>query len=270
MSGVQPTDPRGTRDTAAPRRGPWSWIGRGGVAAVRGLGLCGLMVAGTVLVLFLSTTAVFAALGYGLYAVLGGRRLAIAAAVVVPLLGVALAVLHKGALSIPLVVVLAVSLPLVPAALVAGRRLAILTRRLSGEWCEVSIADPYRPPPGGERLSVRGRLGWLLGDPASWRDLTGRPPAPVESAAYFAVSELLANVSKHAHARQAWVDLRHEGGMLRVGVSDDGAGRRGPGPGHGAGWHRTQACRPGWRARGPTVVNMEIPCALSSPKTSSC
>ncbi len=25
----------------------------------------------------------------------------------------------------------------------------------------------------------------------------------------------LANVVKHAHARQAWVDLRHEGGMPR-------------------------------------------------------
>ena len=172
--GLQPPDPRGTRDAAAPRRGRWSWIGGGAVAAVRGLGLCGLMAAGAVLVLFLATAAVFAALGYGLYVVVGWRRLAIAAAVVVPLLGAGLAVLHKGALSIPVVVVLAglaVSLPLVPAALVAVRRLAILTRRLSGEWCEVPIADPYRPPPGGESLSFRGRLGWLLGDPASWRDL---------------------------------------------------------------------------------------------------
>ena len=36
-------------------------------------------------------------------------------------------------------------------------------------------------------------------------ELAGRPPAPVESAAYFAVSELLANVSKHA-PRPAGVD----------------------------------------------------------------
>src|SRR5215831_2430465 len=36
-------------------------------------------------------------------------------------------------------------------------------------------------------------------------ELPGRPPAPVESAAYFAVSELLANVSKHAGAHQAWI-----------------------------------------------------------------
>ena len=39
-------------------------------------------------------------------------------------------------------------------------------------------------------------------------DLNGRPPAPVESAAYFAVSELLANDSKHAEARQTWIDIR--------------------------------------------------------------
>src|ERR1700722_17863640 len=33
-------------------------------------------------------------------------------------------------------------------------------------------------------------------------ELPGRPPAPIESAAYFAISELLANVSKHAQTRQ--------------------------------------------------------------------
>ena len=40
----------------------------------------------------------------------------------------------------------------------------------------------------------------------------GRVPAPVESAAYFAVSELLANVAKHAGVLAAEVDLRHESG----------------------------------------------------------
>jgi signal transduction histidine kinase len=107
-------------------------------------------------------------------------------------------------------------------------------------------------------------------------DLPARPPAPVESAAYFAVSELLANVSKHAGASQAWIDLRHERGMLRIGVSDDGAGGAGPARGTGlAGIERRLAAFDGVLAvsspaGGPTVVNMEIPCALSSPKTSSC
>ena len=64
-------------------------------------------------------------------------------------------------------------------------------------------------------------------------DLPGRLPAPVESAAYFAVSELLANVSKHAGASQVWIDIRYAGGMLRVGVSDDGRGGADPARGTG-------------------------------------
>jgi signal transduction histidine kinase len=107
-------------------------------------------------------------------------------------------------------------------------------------------------------------------------ELTGRPPAPVESAAYFAVSELLANVSKHAQAGQTWVDLRHEAGMLRLAVTDDGIGGADPGRGTGlAGIERRLAAFDGVLALasppgGPTVATMEIPCALSSPKTSSC
>jgi signal transduction histidine kinase len=465
-----------------PHRGRWSWVGEGAVAAVRGVGFCGLVLAGAGLVLFLAVAAAFAALGYGLYLALGGRRLAIAAAVILPLLGVALAIIHKGALSISAVLVLvalAVSLPLAPGALLAVRQLAMLTRRLSGDWCAVPIASPYRTPPASGALSFRGRLSWLLGDPASWRDLlwlvinacagwilaaapaglvvvgvtwafkdtvlrpvpiavpafaqsspfllfligagcvalglwagpqllcgygllarsmlgptgqaelalrvshlaqtradtidtgaaemrrierdlhdgaqarlvamgmtldaagqmlednpaaarrllaearessakalaelrdlvrgihppvladrglaeavralaldmplrvrfaselTGRLPAPVESAAYFAVSELLANASKHAHAHLAWVDLRHQGGMLRIGVSDDGNGGADPVRGTGlAGIERRLAAFDGVLVvssppGGPTVVNMEIPCALSSPKISS-
>jgi signal transduction histidine kinase len=107
-------------------------------------------------------------------------------------------------------------------------------------------------------------------------ELAGRPPAPVESAAYFAVSELLANVSKHAEAGQAWIDIRYSAGMLRIGVTDDGHGDADPARGSGLrGIERRLAAFDGVLAvssppGGPTVVNMEIPCALSSPKTSSC
>ena len=38
-------------------------------------------------------------------------------------------------------------------------------------------------------------------------DLPGRPRAPVESAAYFAIAEALANVVKHSGANRAWVQL---------------------------------------------------------------
>jgi signal transduction histidine kinase len=107
-------------------------------------------------------------------------------------------------------------------------------------------------------------------------ELEGRPPAPVESAAYFAVSELLANVSKHAEARQTWIDIRHTDGMLRIGVTDNGHGGADPARGSGLrGIERRLAPFDGILAvssppGGPTAVTMEIPCALSSPKTSSC
>jgi signal transduction histidine kinase len=107
-------------------------------------------------------------------------------------------------------------------------------------------------------------------------DLDARPPAPVESAAYFAVCELLANVSKHAEARQTWVDIRHTDGMLRIGVTDNGHGGAEPARGTGLrGIERRLAAFDGVLAissppGGPTAVTMEVPCALSSPKTSSC
>ncbi len=98
--------------------------------------------------------------------------------------------------------------------------------------------------------------------------LPARPPAPVESAAYFAVSELLANVSKHAGAGQVWIDIRHERGLLRLGVTDDGCGGANPARGTGlSGIERRIAAFDGVLAvssppGGPTVVNMEIPCEL--------
>jgi signal transduction histidine kinase len=105
-------------------------------------------------------------------------------------------------------------------------------------------------------------------------DLYGRPPAPVESAAFFAVSELLANVSKHAEARETWIDIRYTDGMLRIGVTDNGHG--GADPAHGSGLRgieRRLASFDGILAissppGGPTAVTMEIPCELSLPKTS--
>jgi signal transduction histidine kinase len=53
---------------------------------------------------------------------------------------------------------------------------------------------------------------------------TGRLPAPVESAAYFVVSEGLANVAKYAQASHASVTVRCETDRLTVVVADDGVG----------------------------------------------
>jgi signal transduction histidine kinase len=440
---------------------------RGGIIdARRGLAFCGLMLAGLGLLLVLLLTPFLIVLGTAL--LFSGNAME-----------------HRQRLPLGILVILAglgIGRFLVPAALLAMRRLTILTRRLAGEWCGVPIAEPYRPAPGtgGERLSFSERLRWLLNDPATWRDalwttvnacvgwviaalpvalagvgligfiapafrafshiqppafpgnsppvlvavgtgfialglwtapwllraygwlagsmlgpagqaelamrvrhlaqtrsetldsgaaeirrierdlhdgaqarlvamgmalsaaddlldtnpaaarallleardasakalaelralvrgihppvladrgladavralgldsglkvdvvtgLTGRPEAPVESATYFAVSELLANVSKHAGARQVWVDMRYERGQLRVDVADDGHGGADPARGSGLrGIERRLAAFDGILALssppgGPTMMTMEIPCALSSPKTSSC
>jgi len=51
-----------------------------------------------------------------------------------------------------------------------------------------------------------------------------RLPGPVESAAYFVVSEGLANVAKYARATQASVTVRRMNGRVTVEVADDGVG----------------------------------------------
>ena len=100
-------------------------------------------------------------------------------------------------------------------------------------------------------------------------DLPGRPPAPVESAGYFVVSELLANVAKHAGADRTWIDIRYSAGMMRIGVTDNGCGGADPRAGTGLrGIERRLAAFDGVLAisspvGGPTEMNMEIPCALS-------
>ncbi|MBD0707130.1 histidine kinase [Streptomyces sp. CBMA291] len=55
-------------------------------------------------------------------------------------------------------------------------------------------------------------------------DLTERPAEAIEGIAYFTVSELLQNVSKHARARSASVDVWRTDDRLMLQVRDDGAG----------------------------------------------
>jgi signal transduction histidine kinase len=54
--------------------------------------------------------------------------------------------------------------------------------------------------------------------------LRERLPPPVETAAYFVVSEALTNVAKYARATHATVALRRANGHLMVEVADDGIG----------------------------------------------
>ncbi|WP_079250592.1 sensor histidine kinase [Streptomyces amritsarensis] len=70
-------------------------------------------------------------------------------------------------------------------------------------------------------------------------DLPARPAAAIEGIAYFTVSELLQNISRHAAARSASVDVWKSGGRLLLQVADDGRGgagvRTGTGPAGPAG-----------------------------------
>jgi signal transduction histidine kinase len=99
---------------------------------------------------------------------------------------------------------------------------------------------------------------------------------PVASAVYFSVAEALANAAKHARAHSVRIQLGHAAGMLRAQVTDDGWGGADPAQGTGlAGVERRLAAFDGILAvnsppGGPTIVVIEVPCALSSPKTSSC
>ena len=104
--------------------------------------------------------------------------------------------------------------------------------------------------------------------------LPGRLPLPVESAAYFAITEALTNIVKHSAANQAWVELWHHDDALVVIVSDNGVGGADPAAGSGLrGIEQRLAAFDGTITvsspiGGPTVVTMELPCELSSVKTS--
>ncbi|HEX6524759.1 MAG TPA: hypothetical protein VF070_32855 [Streptosporangiaceae bacterium] len=82
-----------------------------------------------------------------------------------------------------------------------------------------------------------------------------------------------ATQARHARATQARIDLRHEGGVPRVDVADDGSGGANPAAGTGlAGIERRVAAFDGILAvssppGGPTLVRIEIPCALSTTDT---
>jgi signal transduction histidine kinase len=97
-------------------------------------------------------------------------------------------------------------------------------------------------------------------------DLPGRVQPAVESAAYFATAELLANVGKHSGAARAWVMVRHSAGRLLITVIDNGQGGADPTHGSGlAGIERRLAAFDGTLdvaspPGGPTVVTMELPC----------
>lgn len=104
-----------------------------------------------------------------------------------------------------------------------------------------------------------------------------RPPAAVESAAYFVVSEALANVARHAMATRAVVSIARAGDRLVIEVRDDGVGgativsedeaaARGIGGGTGLRGLRDRVAGLGGTMYvispqgGPTTISVELPC----------
>ena len=111
-----------------PRSRPRLTPAAGLAAAFRGLAFAGLMLAGVGLLLVLFASVVLTAFGFGVLVVGNGMG---------PGNRTLLALLIIGA-------GLGIGRFFAPSVLVALRRLANLTRRLSGEWCGVAIAEPYR------------------------------------------------------------------------------------------------------------------------------
>jgi signal transduction histidine kinase len=99
-------------------------------------------------------------------------------------------------------------------------------------------------------------------------DISQRPPAPVESAAYYIVVEALTNVAKHSGATKASVSVARRGDRLAIDITDNGAG--GADAANGTGLHGIEERvhgLGGWvhvlsPAGGPTTILVELPCAL--------
>ncbi|WP_228976651.1 sensor histidine kinase [Streptomyces sp. DH12] len=96
-------------------------------------------------------------------------------------------------------------------------------------------------------------------------DLPERPAPATEGTAYFTVSELLQNVSKHAGARRATVDVWRTEEYLLIQVTDDGRGGADPTAGSGlAGLAERLGAVDGLFVidsppGGPTTVTAELP-----------
>ena len=69
--------------------------------------------------------------------------------------------------------------------------------------------------------------------PVELTKLGRRLPEPVEAAAYYVVSEAVANVVKHAGAGSVDVRVEAENGSVRIEVADDGSGGADPACGSG-------------------------------------
>jgi signal transduction histidine kinase len=152
----------------------------------------------------------------------------------------------------------------------AVRDLLAEARRGAGEALEElrDLARGIHPPILTDRgleaalaaLTIRSALPVTMSV-----DVPERLPAPVETAAYFVVTESLANVSKHAEASRVVVQISVDDGLLVVEVVDDGrGGADASGNGLTGLRQRVEALDGALRVAspigGPTTVRAELPC----------
>ncbi|MFF1463804.1 sensor histidine kinase [Streptomyces sp. NPDC058330] len=135
-----------------------------------------------------------------------------------------------------------------------------------------SLVRGINPPVLAERGLVDAVRALALDAPVEisvHSTVPSRVERPVESAVYFAVAELIANVAKHAKASQVRIEFNHAQQMLTATVSDDGIGGAVASAGSGLrGIERRMAAFSGRLevnspAGGPTHIIVAVPCALS-------
>jgi signal transduction histidine kinase len=91
-------------------------------------------------------------------------------------------------------------------------------------------------------------------------------PERVQTTAYFAAAEALANIAKHGYAKRADITLTRTGHLLIMEVRDDGRGGADPAAGTGLTGLADRVAAVGGRlllaspAGGPTLVRVELPC----------
>jgi signal transduction histidine kinase len=159
----------------------------------------------------------------------------------------------------------------------AARRLAAQAREAAGTaLAELrALVRGIHPPVLAERGLADAVRALALDTPLPvtvTAQVPPRLPAPVESAAYFAVAEALTNAVRHAEARMVTVDIRHDGGVLRIVVADDGRGGAEPERGSGLrGMRRRLGMFDGELlvvspVGGPTTLTIHLPSVLPAPR----
>jgi signal transduction histidine kinase len=97
-------------------------------------------------------------------------------------------------------------------------------------------------------------------------ELDRRPPARVETAAYFVAAEALANAAKHSGAKHVEISIGERDGTLAVAITDDGLGGADAAGNGLLGLRRRVEALDGTLtvespAGGPTTIRAELPCA---------